>query len=69
MLRGGKPAAVVVTDVFANLAVTAARARGVSSLPTLVLPHPLETRSPAEIERIAVERFEDLIALIAEQAR
>jgi len=43
----------------------AARARGVGSLPTLVLPHPMETRSRAEVERIADERFVDLIGLVA----
>jgi hypothetical protein len=68
VLRGGKPGAAVVTEVFANLAATAARARGVAVLPTLVLPHPMETRSPAEIERIAVQRFNDLIVLLAERA-
>ena len=64
MLRGGKPAAVVVTEVFANLARTAARARGVDPIPMLVLPHPMENRPPAEIERIAEERFADAINLI-----
>ena len=35
----------VVTEVFANLALTAARARGIGPLPLLVLPHPLEGRA------------------------
>jgi hypothetical protein len=64
VLRGGKPAAVVVTAVFANLARTAAAARGVDPIPMLVLPHPMETRSAAEIDRIAEERFDEAIALI-----
>jgi hypothetical protein len=68
VLRSGKPGAAVVTEAFANLAATAARARGVAQLPTLVLPHPMESRSPVEIERIAVERFDDLVALLAECA-
>jgi hypothetical protein len=58
-----------VTEVFANLAAMAARARGVPALPTLVLPHPMETRSAAEIEEIASERFDDLVALLVERAR
>ena len=52
---------VVVTEVFANLARTAARARGTADLRMLVLPHPMETRSAEEIDRIALERL-DLIA-------
>ena len=61
MLRGGKPAVVVVTEAFSNLALTAAGARGVAPLPMLVLPHPMETRSGDEIDRIAEERFEEMI--------
>jgi len=56
---------VVITEVFASLAAIAARARGVGSLPTLVLPHPMETRTQLEIERIADERFDELIRLLA----
>ncbi len=48
---------VVVTEVFANLARTAARARGMADLRMLVLPHPMETRSREEIQRIALERM------------
>lgn len=53
---------VVVTEVFANLARIAARARGIDPLPLLVLPHPMETRSAEEIDRICDERFEEAIA-------
>jgi hypothetical protein len=53
---------VVVTEVFANLAATAARARGYPDLPILVLPHPMETRSAEEIEALADERFAELIS-------
>jgi hypothetical protein len=69
VLRGGKPAVVVVTEAFANLASTAAAARGVAPLPMLVLPHPMETRPAEEIDRIAEERFEEMIRhLIAGEA-
>ena len=67
MLRAGKPAVVVVTEVFANLARTAARARGVDPIPMLVLPHPMETRPPDEIDRIAAERFAEVIGYICSQ--
>ncbi|MBX3023826.1 hypothetical protein KF840_02850 [bacterium] len=66
MLRAGKPAAVVVTEVFVNLAQTAARARGVDPIPMLVLPHPMEGRAPAEIDRIAEERFAAAMRLIVD---
>jgi hypothetical protein len=69
VLRAGKPALVVVTEVFANLARTAARARGVEPLPMLVLPHPMETRTPDEIERICEQRFDEAIAQLIERAR
>jgi hypothetical protein len=58
------PAVVVVTEVFANLARTAARARGSEELRMLVLPHPMETRSAAEIERIALDRIEAIRQLL-----
>jgi uncharacterized ferredoxin-like protein len=59
---------VVVTAVFANLARTAARARGIDPIPMLVLPHPMETRPAAEIDRICEERFEEAIGLISERS-
>lgn len=64
MLRAGKPAAVVVTEVFVNLAQTAARARGVDPLPMLVLPHPMEGRGADEIDRIADQHFDAAMALL-----
>jgi hypothetical protein len=67
VLRAGKPAVVVVTEVFANLARTAARARGVDPIPMLVLPHPMETRPADEIDRIAAERFAEAIGYICSQ--
>jgi hypothetical protein len=66
VLRDGKPAVVVVTEVFANLARTAARARGIDPIPMLVLPHPMENRPIAEIEQIADQTFEELIHLLIE---
>lgn len=55
---------VVVTEVFANLAQTAARARGYNHLAALVLPHPMETRSVEEIRRIASDRSNELLSLL-----
>jgi len=60
------PAVVVVTEVFANLAQTAARARGYEHLEMLVLPHPMETRSRNEVIRIADARAEELLRSLIE---
>lgn len=68
VLRAGKPAAVVVTEVFVTLAQTAARARGVDPIPMLVLPHPMEGRAPEEIDRLAEAQFAAAMALIVERA-
>ena len=54
----------MVTEVFANLARTAARARGIAELRMLVLPHPMETRRHAEIDHIALERLDELFQLL-----
>ncbi|HUI27032.1 MAG TPA: hypothetical protein VL403_13185 [Candidatus Kryptonia bacterium] len=61
------PAVVVVTEVFANLAQTAARARGYDRLATLVLPHPMETRGREEVRRIATERAAELLKLLTDE--
>ena len=58
---------VVVTEVFANLARTAARAQGYPALRMLVLPHPMEARPEADIREIARARFAELIRLVAEE--
>jgi hypothetical protein len=59
------PAVVVVTEVFENLARTAARAQGYPALRMLVLPHPMESRPEAEVRAIARDRFHALIDLVA----
>ena len=53
-----------MTEAFANLARTAAAARACGSLPVVVLPHPMEGRPREEIERIALERFEEIVAAL-----
>ena len=55
---------VVVTEVFANLARTAARARGMADLRMLVLPHPMETRAVEEIDRITLDSLDILRTLL-----
>jgi hypothetical protein len=57
---------VVVTEVFANLARTAAQAQGYRDLRMLVLPHPMESRPAAEINAIIQARFTEVMALLAD---
>lgn len=53
-----------MTEVFQNLARTAARAQGYPDLRVLVLPHPMESRPEAEVREIARTRFGELIGLV-----
>jgi len=64
--ESGIPAVVVVTEVFENLARTAAAAKGFGALRVHVLPHPMESRPEAEVRAIARARFRDLVRLLAE---
>jgi hypothetical protein len=56
---------VVVTAVFENLARMAARAHGRPDLRCHVLPHPMESRSEAEVRAIGRERADVLLGAIA----
>lgn len=62
------PAVVVLTEVFTNLGASAARARGFGDLRTLVLPHPMESRTEDEIIAIARARFGDIVLLLGAPA-
>ena len=61
----GIPAVVVVTEVFENLARTAAAAKGFGELRVHVLPHPMESRPEAEVRAIARARFRDILRTLA----
>ena len=54
----------MITEVFANLARTAARARGFADLRTIVLPHPMETRDRDEIRAIAASKLNEIERLL-----
>lgn len=55
-----------MTEAFANLARTAAAARG-CPLPVVVLPHPMEGRPREEIERMARERLDEIAAALTRE--
>ena len=57
---------VVVTEVFENLARTAATAKGFAALRVHVLPHPMESRPENEVRAIARARFRDMLRLLAD---
>ncbi len=63
--EAGIPAVVVVTEVFENLARTAAAAKGFRELRVHVLPHPMESRPEAEVRAIARARFREIARLLA----
>ena len=56
---------VVVTEVFVNLAHSAARAHGLPDMRLVALPHPLESRAEADVRAIARARMRDLLAPLA----
>ena len=56
---------VVVTEVFVNLARTAARAQGYPEMRLVALPHPLESQAEPEVRAIARARLRDLLAPLA----
>jgi len=58
---------VVITEVFQNLAGTAARAHGYPAMRTFVLPHPMEGRTDADIRAIARPRLRELLGLICDE--
>ena len=59
---------VVVTEVFENLARTAASAKGFRDLRVHVLPHPMESRPEAQVRAIARDHFRDLLRQLADDA-
>jgi hypothetical protein len=62
--RAGIPAVVVVTEVFVNLARTAARAHGHPDMRLIALPHPLESRPEQQVRAIARARAGELLGLL-----
>lgn len=58
---------MVITEVFQNLAGTAARAHGYPTMRTFVLPHPMEGRTEPAIRAIVRPRLRELLALVCEE--
>lgn len=56
-----KPTVVVVTEEFTKFAAQLAELQGHNTLPQLVLPYPLESRSDGECRAIAHEYYPALL--------
>jgi hypothetical protein len=50
-----------VTEEFRKLAQTAARSLGYPDLPMVFVPHPFELLPENEVERLAEEKFEEIL--------
>ena len=59
-----KPAVVVVTEEFVNIATQIATLKGHSRLRQLVLPYPLEGLPEEEVRRIAEDAYPRLLATL-----
>ncbi len=59
--KRGIPTVSLVTEEFKSLADTAARALGYPDLPMVVVPHPFELLPVEDIERLAEEKFQEIV--------
>lgn len=57
----GIPTVTVVTEEFKQLAETAAQGLGYPDLPMVVVPHPFATLPIEDVERLAEEKFQEII--------
>ncbi len=55
----------IVTEEFRNLAETAARSLGYPDLPMVFVPHPFELLPEKEVERLAEEKFQEILDKVA----
>lgn len=51
----------IVAEAFKNLADSCAKSLGYPDLPMVVVPHPFETLSVAEVRSIAEAKFDEII--------
>lgn len=55
------PSVTLVTERFLGLARTVAKAKGVSALPIVALPHNVEFMSEEELKAAAEKAFQDVL--------
>ena len=52
--RHGRPAVTVVTEAFRTAALARAAVLGLPEHPAVIVEHPLASRTPSEVEKVAV---------------
>ena len=66
--KQGRPAVTVVTEAFQTAAVARAAVLGLPDHPRVIVEHPLASRTPSEVEKIAVEAAARIVASLSRQA-
>ena len=56
---------LIATQAFKSLAEAVAKAFGYPDLPMVIVPHPFETLSKEEVERITDEVIPDVVAVLS----
>lgn len=64
----GVPVVALVTEEFVDQAKFVAEATGMPAVPRFVLPHPCSGTGEANLERVARESVEGIVALLAGRA-
>lgn len=55
------PSVTLVTEKFIGLARTVAKAKGVSTMPIIALPHNVEFMPEEELKAVAEKAFQDVV--------
>ncbi len=62
----GIPAPTIITSAFQDSAFALRAMHGLSTLPVVVIPHPLAARQVEEVRRKAREVFLDILAAVTQ---
>ena len=60
----GRPAVLIASDVFAATAATQAAALGMDGARRVFVPHPVQDRTDAEIQAMAEEVVDEVVAAL-----
>ena len=60
----GKPTAVIATDVFVDAAAAQSKALGLPEAPRVIVPHPIQDATDAEIQAKADAIVDQVIAAL-----
>ncbi|HYF18440.1 MAG TPA: hypothetical protein VEA40_11285 [Ramlibacter sp.] len=65
----GVPTVTFCTHPFRTLSTVRKEALGLPALPIVWLPHPMMTRSPAEIEQFADQVLDEVVRILTQEVR